>query len=152
MKIACRFIALFFVCIAILLQGCSVQLISAYDEETDKATTALHKNFETFFVKEQKQIEPDCRYENNLAFYQQAKIDLASLKLRVSAIPKNKPTIDAVDDIEIILTRLETIHQGREKQANKCLEPKSLKGDQIATNSAFGAILKLELEKKRGKQ
>ena len=42
--------------IVIALSGCTVTLISSYDENTDKAVTQLQKDIETFFVTVDSQV------------------------------------------------------------------------------------------------
>lgn len=138
----------------IFLSGCTVRLVSLYDEQTDAGATALHKKFEDYFSKLKIQQKPECTYPNYKEFYRQTKSDVAALKLRAEAIPKNTKTIEAVAQMDKIVDTLEKIHQGRvDAESNYiCMNLDALGADQQGVNSALGAILKLELAKKRGEE
>lgn len=132
-----------------LTSACTIKLISAYDEETDKAVTALQRRFETFFVKlEGSKAPPECTYTRNRDFYDQAKIDASAIKVRVDAIPRNSISQEQAKLLQENIATLERLHQVKGDQ--RCIEPDELKPLRTAFSSAFTAILKLELAKKRG--
>jgi hypothetical protein len=142
----CRtLIAAVFVAAGMALSGCSIQLISKYDEATDKAVTALQKKTEAHLVAlEAVQGLPDCKYEKHKQFYEEAKVDISAITVRAAAIPKNEITTQQAGLLSDNLGSLEKLHR------IACLS-----GDQIAPlrtqfNSSFTAILKLELAKRRG--
>ena len=66
---------LMFLCV-ISLSGCvTVNLISDYDEATDKAVTAVQRKFETFFVELESQIGTDAAaYKNHTSFYKEIEV------------------------------------------------------------------------------
>ena len=129
----------------ILLSGCSVKLISTYDEKTDSAVTNLQKSVESFFLTlESQEGLPDCRYENHTLFYKDAKVDISSIDVRARAIPENDITIKQIGLLKENLELLEKLHK------TECLSKEQIKTLRISFNSGFTAILKLELAKKRG--
>ncbi len=75
-----------------LVAGCSsVRLISEYDEITDKAATALQEKVSRFIIQLESEIgTEEAKYVNHKQFYQEAKVDLNTLKIRADAIDKNK--------------------------------------------------------------
>ena len=77
----------------LLLSGCALKLISSYDEKTDNAITALQKEMTQFFLTVESQVGlPECKYRNHTQFYQQAKIALSAISVRVQAIEANELT------------------------------------------------------------
>ena len=141
-----------------LCTACTVQLISPYDEQTDKSVTALQRKVETFFVKlEGLQVSPECRYNNNKTFYEESKVDISAIQVRAVAIPKNDVTSEQIQLLSKSLDALEKIHSGKlatkgdaKTKGNGCMDPAELAADRQAFNSSFTAILKLEIAKKRG--
>jgi hypothetical protein len=66
------------VLIAALSACAPVKLVSDYDEQTDKAVTALQKKVATFLIGLGDEVgTPACTYENNKAFYADAKVDVS---------------------------------------------------------------------------
>ena len=77
--------------------GCTVQLMAAYDQQTDEAVTALQRKTNVFL----SQMERSCgklagAHDQNLAFYDDAQADLTVIQTRVDAIAKNKQTFGQV--------------------------------------------------------
>ena len=72
---------------ALLLGGCQIQLISKYDDQTDKAVSDFQRKSEDFFTTMAASQMPDCAYDKNSAFYKGAHIDLSAISIRVNAIP-----------------------------------------------------------------
>lgn len=86
-------IAAIFVAAGMALSGCAIQLISKYDEATDKAVTALQKKIEAHLVAlEAVQGLPECKYEKHKQFYEEARVDISAITVRAAAIPKNEIT------------------------------------------------------------
>lgn len=129
----------------IFLAGCTVKLISSYDETTDRDVTALQRKVEEFLVTlDSQQGPPTCAYQNHKDFYLQAKVDLSAIAVRVAAIPKNEITIEQVRLLADSLDKLEQLHK------IACLSAQQIQALRTAFNASFTAILKLELAKKRG--
>ena len=125
--------------------GCTIQLVSNYDERTDQAVTALQKKIETFFVTVDSQVGlPECTYERHVSFYQDVKVDISAIQMRVNAIPQNEITSEQVGLLESSLDNLESLHK------LGCLSGNQVENLQSSFNSLLTAILKLELAKKRG--
>lgn len=137
--------------VLLTLYGCSVRLISSYDEQTDKAVTTLQNKFETYLVKlEGLEGAPECTYENNKSFYAGARVDISAIRVRAAAIPKNDITLKEIELLSINLNSLEQLHQHKNTKADKCLSKEEIRPLESAFNTSFTAILKLELAKRRG--
>lgn len=130
----------------LISQGCTkVQLISEYDEQTDKSITQLHKKIEILFNNIEKNIEkPEGSYKANQDSYNQIKIDLSALRLRVNAIPKNDIT---QSQIGLLMENIELLEATHQEGISDIEIVKLIKDD---FNTALTNILKLELAKKRG--
>ena len=136
----CTMLALF-----LLLSGCTVKLISSYDEKTDNAVSALQKDVTLFFITVQSQAGlPECVYSNHLGFYQQANVDLSAIAVRTKAIAANDITVEQVELLQDSLSTLEQLHQ------LGCFSPAQVASLRSSFDSSITAILKLELAKKRG--
>lgn len=134
-----------YVMLASGLTGCTVKLISDYDETTDRAVSALQRKTESHLVTlENVENLPDCVYDKHKQFYDDAKIDVSAITVRAAAIPKNNITTKETQLLLDSLEKLERLHK------ISCLSK-----DQIALlrshfNTSYTAILKLELAKRRG--
>lgn len=138
-------IAAIVVAAGMVLSGCSFQLISKYDEATDKAVTALQKKTEAHLVAlEAVQGLPDCKYEKHKQFYEEAKVDISAITVRAAAIPKNEITTQQAGLLAGSLGSLEKLHR------IACLSGEQIAPLRTQFNSSFTAILKLELAKRRG--
>lgn len=132
----------------VVLSACGhVRLISDYDEITDKTVTALQEKVSAFFVKVESDIGTDqAKYENHKQFYQDAKVDLNTLKVRADAIEKNKIVQDQIAALTSMIDNLEKLHKigfFSVEQIEPLKQP---------FNSAFTAIIKLQLGLKRGEK
>ena len=126
-----------------VISGCSVMMISGYDQKTDTAVTALQKQVETFFVTIESQVGlPGCKYENHKSFYHDSKIALSAIEVRSKALPKNEITIKMVGLLIDSLNSLEELHK------LGCLSSGQIAPLRSNFNTSFTAILKLELAKK----
>ena len=139
-------IPLIFVIFQFVVQtGCTIKLISSYDEITDKAVTDLHKKVETFFLTlESQEGLPECKYEHHTEFYKEAKVSVSAIEVRARAIPENDITIQQIVLLKENIELLEQLHK------MSCLSEEQIESLRINFNSGFTAILKLELAKKRG--
>lgn len=131
--------------LALAISGCSIKLISSYDETTDKAVTALQKKTEAHLISlENAEGLPECKYEKHRQFYDEAKVDVSAISVRAAAIPKNEITTEQATLLSNNLESLERLHK------ISCLTKDQIKPLRIIFNSSFTAILKLELAKRRG--
>jgi PBP1b-binding outer membrane lipoprotein LpoB len=131
--------------LALVTSGCSIKLISSYDETTDKTVTALQKKTEAHLVSlEAVDGLPECKYEKYKQFYEEAKVDVSAISVRAAAIPNNEITTEQTALLSNSLDRLENLHK------IACLSKDEIKPLRIGFNSGFTAILKLELAKRRG--
>lgn len=132
----------------LLVTSCSsIRLISDYDEITDKAVTALQEKVSRFFVKVDSQIGTDsAKYDNYKAFYQDVKVDLNTLKIRADAIDKNTIVQNQIAELTNMTDKLEQLHKIGFATVDQ------LKPLRQPFNSAFTAIIKLQLGLKRGEQ
>lgn len=131
--------------IALLISGCTVKLISSYDEVTDKNVTALQTKTEAHFVSlESTEGLPECKYKYHKKFYDEAKVDVSAIAVRAAAIPKNEITTEQAELLSNNLDNLEKLHK------IACLSKGQIAIVRNNFNSSFTAILKLELAKKRG--
>ena len=129
----------------LLLSGCMASLVSDYDENTDRAVTELHKEFETFFVTLKTQTDqPDCNYDNHKTFYIESAVSVSSIEIRASAIDKNEKTVEQIGLLKQSMNTLQQLHE------LSCLSEGQIESLQSSFNSMFTAILRLELAKKRG--
>ena len=131
-----------------LLTSCtSVRLISEYDEITDQTVTALQVKVSNFFVKVEGEVgTPQAQYDNYKEFYQDAKVDLSTLKIRADAIDKNQIVQGQIAELIKMTNNLEALHKigfTNVAQVQALEQP---------FNSAFTAIIKLQLALKRGEK
>lgn len=143
-----RFVVLVLSLFVLVMSGCSVKLISDYDEFTDKAVVALHRKVDAFLRKmEDNAGFPAGTYAKNKEFYQEVMVDLSSMRMRASAIPQNQLTLEHIDLLEQNIEKLRELH---EKRGEKGLAKALVDPIQTALDAQFTAIMKLELAKKRG--
>jgi hypothetical protein len=135
--------------LSMLVSGCSVTLVSKYDEQTDANITALQKKFETYFLKIEGATFPDCSFPANRNFYDDVSVQLSSTQVRANAIPNNDITLAQLDALSQAITAFEKAQKMRDSKGS-CLPPEIIKTDRALFNSIFTAILKFELAKKRG--
>jgi hypothetical protein len=132
-----------------VISGCTVTLVSKYDEQTDANVTALQKKLDTYFLKLNGASFPDCSFAANRSFYDEVNIQLSSAQVRANAIPQNDITIQQLDALSKAITDLETVQKLRDGKSS-CLPAEIVTTDRTLFNSIFTAILKFELAKKRG--
>ncbi|QHI38663.1 hypothetical protein IMCC3317_40570 [Kordia antarctica] len=132
------------ICI-LLLQSCAVRLISDYDNITDKTVTELQEKVSNYFVKIERAIESEeAKYENFIKQFDEIKVDLNTLEVRAAAIDKNRIIQQQVKELQKMFKNLESLHK---LGFNDYEQIRPLKA---SFNSAFTAIIKLQLALKRG--
>lgn len=144
-----KFLSIIFIFAA--LSGCTLKLISSYDEETDKSVTALQRKVETFLVRlEGLDGSPECAYDHHKAFYAGARVEVSAIQVRAAAMPENDITTQQVKLLSESLGTLEKIHKGKLRKGRNCFSVEEIQPLRENFNASFTAILKLELAKKRG--
>jgi hypothetical protein len=129
---------------ALLLWGCSITLMSSYDEQIDRTATALQKQMDGFLTRMEASTGDDGLYTANATFYRDYAVDLRSLKLRAETHPKNRQSIAQYD---LLASSLESLRQTHEQQqrvsADYARQTRNL------FNIAWKSIIELEVAKKR---
>ena len=139
-------IAAFALTLALVLcgAGCAVQMVAAYDEQTDKAVSALQRKMETLFVDLESQAgTPQADYDNYAAFYKEVRVDISAIHTRAQARPDNKLTVEQIGRLRDSLAKLEEIHRIGITDA-AVIAPLRAQFE-----SAFVSVLKFEMAKRR---
>ncbi len=137
------------VVLAMCISGCTVTLVSKYDELTDTSITALQKKFDVYFMKLDGASFPDCSFAANKIFYDDVNVQLSGTQVRAHAIPNNEITLAQLDALSQAISGLEKAQKLRDSKSS-CLPAEIITTDRTMFNSIFTAILKFELAKKRG--
>ncbi len=141
--------ATFFLLFILIVCGCSIKLISDYDEVIDKSVTELQKKVETFLLKmEAASGTSEGEYINNKSFYNEAKVEMTAIRLRAEAISENKITVQHITEIEKNIESLRLLHEMRGQRG---LTKDLTDPIRVIINTQFKAILTLEFAKRRGK-
>lgn len=126
--------------------GCTrITLISSYDEQIDHSATELQRRMDAFLTMlANKEGTPQASYDSNKTFYSDYAVDLRSLKVRAMGQPKNQITGQQLD---LMIESLEQLRKGHESGP--------IAADAVPTfrdlfNQSWGAIIALEMAKKRG--
>jgi len=137
------------VLIFLVFQSCtSIRLISDYDEITDKTVTEVQEKVANYFVKLENSVgTEESKYENYKEQFEKIKIDLNTLEVRAKAIDKNRIVITQVEELKNMVDNLEKLHKSFKNgyQSTDLVKP-----NLNAFNTAFTAIIKLQLALKRG--
>lgn len=130
------------------LSGCAVTLLSQYDLQTDQTASSIQKKLTAQAATMSATYgTPDCVYDKYAAGYQDLRVDLSALKLRVGVIANNEPTVAAVNELDGAIQAFESLHK---LAGPKCMSPQEIAPALRGIDSTVGAVLKLELAKKRG--
>lgn len=133
--------------LTLVIYSCnSVQLVSEYDEVTNRSVTALQEKVSRFFVEMNENLGTEkANYPHHQSFYGEVKINLTTLQIRANAMEKNEIVQQQLRALKQRMTDLESMHKtGFPNQA-------ALDLSEQAFNRSFTAILKLQLALKRGK-
>jgi hypothetical protein len=124
----------------------SIRLISEYDEISDKAVTSMQDKVSKFFVKQERELNTEAgKYAANIAFYDEVKADLNNLSIRANAT-QNQIFLQQVKLLTENIGSTEKLHQLGFKKVEQIAAIKE------NFNSAFTAIIKLQLALKRGEE
>lgn len=131
------------------LSACTVKLIADYDQETDRAVTALQRRMARHLIDiESKLGTPKAEYAVYVEEYKELRVDVSALELRVNALPQNSITQEQIAIVHSMVETLEELHKegfGANTEGSR----EVLKSIQKDFDTALAAILKLELAKKR---
>jgi hypothetical protein len=126
--------------------GCTrITLISSYDEVIDHSATELQRRMDGFLTMlVDKEGTPQASYDSNKTFYSEYAVDLRSLKVRALSQPKNQITAQQIDLMTNSLEELRKAHESGPIAAEAVPTFRDL------FNQSWGAIIALEMAKKRG--
>jgi hypothetical protein len=126
----------------------TVRLVSEYDEITDKSATEMQHKVDQFLLKMETAAGTVAGgYDANAATYDELQADVDGLRVRATAVPNNRFTLEQIDALDRTLADLRKLHklEGAKGLPSALAEP-----SRSAFTSIFTAIIKLELAKKRG--
>ena len=129
---------------SISVAACTVRLISPYDPVTDQEITALQKQVDQLLVHLDN--NPVPAYKDVSTDYTSIWVDFKVVYVRNEARPKNKITIEQLDQLRGELQELENLNK------KGILNQAMLKPAGESIQQTFRAILKLELSKKEASQ
>ncbi len=140
-----RFFVLLF---TLFLSACTtVTLIAPYDEALDVGITELQKSTETFLIQLEHTGRPPgpTLTKEEQDFLDKTSVAITSLQIRADAHPKNEITAQQLAILKDSFSTLgELLKAGAPKDQIQLIRN--------AFNASTGAILKLELAKKRGEK
>lgn len=137
--------------LALISSGCTLTLISQYDEITDKAVSDLQKKVDSFLITLERTSEvPACTHATNKEFYIGALASTSSLLVRNEGRPKNSLTVSQLRLLEDSIKTLENLH--KIKGDGGCMTAEEIEPVRSNMNTSFTAIMKLEIAKKRSKK
>jgi hypothetical protein len=125
--------------------GCA--RITAYDEQIDHSASELQQRMDAFLTMlADKEGAPEASYEANRDFYSDYAVGIRAVKVRALAQPKNSIT---VQQLELMSNSLEEL---RKAHADAPISAEAVPTFRDLFNQAWGAIIALELAKKRGEE
>ena len=135
--------------LCMVMLACAVHFVSDYDEVTDRTITELNTRVEAFLPSMADAAgTPAGIYDHNKGFYTETKATLQAMMSRAMAIPQNQSTVDQLKKLEENIDLLAQLHSaGGEKGLTAAVAGPV--HDML--NVQFRAIIKHELDKKRGK-
>jgi hypothetical protein len=135
----------------VLLSAC-VTLMAPYDDKFDQMASDLQKKVSTHVEALDGSAAPDCLYANNKAFYDDARVDASALAVRAASHELNSETIAQVQALTGSINDFEQLHMlASNAPTPRCLGSMELSPIRRAFDQTLGAIMKLEIAKKRGK-
>ncbi|KQZ76719.1 hypothetical protein ASE06_05895 [Sphingopyxis sp. Root214] len=169
-----------------VLSGCTtIQLVSKYDETTDKEASAIQKKLSEFFVKQQAaSTDSERSFARSQPFFQDVTASLNALQVRAGGIYKNSLTVEQLHLAEDNLAYLALLHKSCITGNLSDIQRKAVRAQGVDTSldcrvqygasadltgrggqtlnaalippvsaifdQTFGAVIALELAKKRG--
>jgi len=135
--------------LCLVMMGCAVHFVSDYDEVTDRTITELQVQTEAFVLKMADAAgTPAGTYDSNMVFYTEAKATILTMESRAAAMPKNQTTVDQLKKLAENIDLMAELHQ---KAGDKGLTVDLAGPVRDILDVQFRAIMKHEMDKKRGK-
>lgn len=134
--------------VAVALEGCQVQWVSKYDEQTDRNVTSYQKNLNIYFERLKELSWPECSYASNSNSYASALGDATVILTRAQSLQKNDQTIVQATALKDNLIEVKTTHKDSDSD-QECLSEDYIRKSQEFMNQIVRAILWLEQGKKR---
>ena len=146
-----RVLALVFVALAVLAAGgCTVRLISDYDETIDRSASELQKEMDSFLTQMETDEGDAVTYGANRAFYPFYATEVRAVMVRAQAHPKNEQSVAQYELMLDSLAELEDAHRGDEGTEDEgTLPDEAIPVFRDLFNQSWGAIIRLEVAKKR---
>ncbi|MBK7189897.1 MAG: hypothetical protein IPH86_14785 [bacterium] len=144
-------LALALVALAVLAAGgCTVRLISDYDETIDRSASELQKEMDGFLTQMETDEGDAVTYGANRAFYPFYATEVRAVMVRAQAHPKNEQSVAQYELMLDSLAELEDAHRGDEGTEDEGTLPKeAIPVFRDLFNQSWGAIIRLEVAKKR---
>ena len=134
-----------------LLSAC-VTLMAPYDDKFDQMASDLQRKVSTHIESIDGAGTPDCLYVNHKAFYDDARVDASALAVRAASHELNSETIRQVEALTDSINTFEQLHMAASNAPTpRCMGSLELSPIRRAFDQTLGAIMKLEIAKKRGK-
>lgn len=132
---------IFVLAIALLFfTACKITLLSAYDEVTDRVLSEMQQSTTAFFVKyETTPSAPELKYQNQQAFYQGLMTSSRTLRIRNSAIEKNRPMITMLDLLDENIQLMDSLHR---QKTDGLLAPHDVRLLKSAFETQYTAMFK----------
>jgi hypothetical protein len=146
-----RLLVLALVALAVLAAGgCTVRLISDYDETIDQSASQLQKEMDSFLTQMETDQEDAVTYGANRGFYPYYATEVRAVLVRAQAHPKNELTVAQYELMLDSLKELEEAHRGDEGVEDEGTLPvEAIPVFRDLFNQAWSAIIRLEVAKKR---
>lgn len=134
-------------CLGLASAACTVTLVSHYDEQIDRAATELQRRMDLYLTILEFTSGPETAYAANEEFYLEYAVDVRSVDLRARAHPKNSISLQ---QYAVMLASLEDLRATHETQDT--LSAAYIRQVRAMFNQAWGAIIRLEVAKKRNEE
>jgi hypothetical protein len=129
--------------IAALVTSCSAYYMASYNEVVDSGAAELQANVDGFLAGLEETVgTPAGAYEQQRAFYEQARHDIRMLRNVAAAQPGNDLTLQSLDLIDENVVSLEAMHA-------KGISPHEIGVLRKLFGTQFRMLLQLETAKKR---
>lgn len=141
-KTAAAFLMLF-IATALATSGCSVRLISDYDEVLDNDVTSLQESAELFLGQLDSEAgTPAAAYSVNRDFYVKTGASLRTMATRAASQPRSTIVLAQVKELQKSFDDLQKLH---ELDGDKGLSAGEIAEARGALESEFASILTLQL-------
>ncbi len=122
------------------ISSCKLALVGRYDSIMDNTVTALQQNVSRFFVKADAEVgTPAFEYKNYKEFYENIKVQLATLRIRSAAVSEGSIADKEVGLLDENIKNLEKLHKLGISTIDEVVLLRS------AFDTQFTAIMKLQM-------